>query len=83
MVGSCGLPRGGVESLVDDVIASGRCKCERLLVIRSAEIYPTFLRFVYFSEGSVPDRRFAFMHFDLQKVEVSRPRREIGAPVDN
>ena len=37
---------GSDKSFADDLVASGYCKCERLLVSRSTEIFPMFLRFV-------------------------------------
>ena len=42
----CKLFGGSVKSLADDLVAPRHCKCERLLVTRSTEIFPTLLRFV-------------------------------------
>ena len=43
------------KSFADDLVASGYCKCESVLVIRSTEVCAAFLRFVlpcYFSSWS-------------------------------
>ena len=34
------------KSFADDLVESGYCKCESILVIRSTEIFPALLRFV-------------------------------------
>ena len=38
--------RDGDKSIVDDFFASGYCKCESNLVLRSTEVFAVFLRFV-------------------------------------
>ena len=34
------------KSFADDLVVSGYCKCESILVIRSTEVFAVFLRFV-------------------------------------